>query len=202
MKLIDILRSMYKGINRLRLKNKDFSLISSNCNGMFILKDLNLPYKSPFVNLWLYPKDFIKFLWNMDYYLCQKLNFIEKENIDYPVGMIGDIEIYFQHFKNKEDAEEKWYKRVKRINKENIFILMTDRDGCTKEDLLEFANLPYKNKKVLTHIKHFDIESSIYVRGWEKENSVGMCYEYRHSYSIKRIYDVFDYVQWFNRGLK
>ena len=60
--VVKLIREKYKKRHRARLHNKDFSLIASNCSGMFMLKDLNLPYKSPFVNLWLYPKDFIKFL--------------------------------------------------------------------------------------------------------------------------------------------
>jgi len=200
MKLFEILRNIYKMYNRSRLKNKDFSLIASNCNGMFILKDLNLPYRSPFVNLWLYPKDFIKFLKNIDFYSDLELKFLKKENINYPIGLLGDIEIYFQHFSSEQEAFKKWNKRIKRINKENLFILMTDRDGCTDEDLLDFECLPYKNKKVLTHIPHDEISSAVYIPSWEKEDNVGMCYEYKNNHSIKRRYEVFDFVKWFNRG--
>ena len=99
--------------NRKKLKNKNFSLIASNCNGMFILKDLNIPYRSPFVNLWLYPKDFIKFLKHMDYYCHCELNFIKEKNIDYPVGVLDDIVIYFQHYTSETEAYEKWNKRIK-----------------------------------------------------------------------------------------
>lgn len=201
-KIISFLRNIHKKKMQFRLKNKEFSLIASNCNGMFILQDLQLPYKSPFVNLWLYPKDFIKFLENIDYYLKQDLEFIKKEGINYPVGKLGDIEIYFQHYETEGEAFEKWNKRAKRIDKKNLFILMTDRDGCTQDDLLKFDNLPYKNKKVLTHVAHSEISSALYVPGWEDEDSVGMCYEYRYRYSVKRRYEVFDYVKWFNKGLK
>lgn len=196
--LMQYLRDTYKAFLRLRLRNRNFSLIASNCNGMFMLKDLKLRYQSPFVNLWLHPKDFIKFLNNMDYYLNQKLKFIHKDNIMYPVGKLADIEIYFQHYKSEEEAFNKWNIRIKRINKNNLFILMTDRDGCTKEDLINFERIPFKNKIVFTHIKYTDLKSTIYIPGFEKENCVGMCFEYASKYSVRRRYDCFDYVSWFN----
>ena len=57
------LRNEYRNImflskQRKRLVNKDICLIASNCNGAMILHDLRLQFKSPFVNLWLRPKDF------------------------------------------------------------------------------------------------------------------------------------------------
>ena len=93
-----------------------------------------------------------------------------------------------------------WIERSKRINLENIFILMTDRDGCTKEDLIEFDNLPYKNKVVFTHLPYDDINSAIYIKGFEEEKQVGMCFNFKNRYTGKKYYDDFDYVNWFNEG--
>lgn len=197
--MIANLRKLHKFLMQTKLKNKNFSLISSNCNGTFILKDLNLKYNTPFVNLWLYPKDFIKFISNIDYYSNLELQLENNENYPYPVGILNDIKIYFQHYSNKKEAKEKWEKRIKRINKNNLFILMTDRDGATKEDLIAFDNLPFKNKIVLTNKKYDDIKSSIYISGFEKENCVGNCYEYKNFLSIKRRYETFDFVKWFNQ---
>ena len=194
----DTLKKLHKKFMQLRLKNKTFSLISQNCNGMYMLKDLNLPYYSPFVNLWLHPNDFIKFAKNMDYYLSLELKFETNNNFKYPVGNLGDIKIYFTHFKTEQEALEKWNKRKTRINKNNIFFLMTDRDGCTKEDLIEFDKLPYKNKIVFTHIKYPDIRSAVYIPGFEQEEYVGLCFKYPTKYSFKRYQDSYDYVKWFN----
>ena len=58
-------------INRKRLKNHDITLLSNNCNGACILHDLGLKFNSPFVNLWLYPKDFIKYCGNIKYYILK-----------------------------------------------------------------------------------------------------------------------------------
>lgn len=50
-----LLRKAVNWKNQKRLKNRDFSLLSSNCNGVFILHDLGLRFNSPTVNLWITP---------------------------------------------------------------------------------------------------------------------------------------------------
>ena len=52
------------------------------------------------------------------------------------------------------------------------------------------------NENEFIHGKH--IEATVYIPGFEKDESVGMCFQYAHKYSVKRRYDVFDYVSWFN----
>ncbi len=84
-----------ENINRKKLKNHTFSIISNNCNGAFITHDLKQQFRSPFVNLFLFPKDFIKFCKNIKYYLSQELSFIRLPEYNYPVGKLDDIYIYF-----------------------------------------------------------------------------------------------------------
>ena len=198
-KLNDILRKRINKRNRKNLINKDFSLIASNCNGGFLLHDLNLQFKTPFINLWMKPNDFIKYLQNITYYQSCSLVFKEKSVQDYPVGILDDIEIYFQHYKTKEEAKAKWEERSKRINLDNLFILFTDRDGCTYQNLLDFDKLPYQNKIVFTNQIYSEIKSSFYIKGFEDEESVGLCFEYLNKFTGKKIYDCFDYISWFNK---
>ena len=60
----NFLRVIINGHNKIRLKNKNFTLIANNCNGSLICHDLGIRYNSPFVNLYLEPKHFIKYLSN------------------------------------------------------------------------------------------------------------------------------------------
>lgn len=181
-----------------RLINKDFSLIASNCNGAFILHDLGLRFNSPTVNLFLYPADFIKYVKKLKYYSSLKLEFVNEPNITYPVGRLDDIKIYFMHYKSEEEARLKWEERTKRLNYDNIFIMMTDRDGCTEKDLQEFDNLEYENKVIFTHIEHKDIKSSFYIKGFESEEQIGHIFEFKNEDTGEKYYDDFDYVTWFN----
>lgn len=127
---------------RFVLKKYSFSFISQNCIGGLLYHDLNKRFDSPTINLYLNSSDFIKFVKKLDYYLALKLDF--KENTDYPIGILDDIEIHFLHYKNKNEALKCWYERKKRIDKNKIIILMTDRDQFSDNEYVEFEKLHYK----------------------------------------------------------
>ncbi len=198
----NILRKIYNKLLRSKLHNKTITLIASNCTGAAMLHDLNLQFNSPFVNLWLLPKDFIKFCERIDHYVAQNLTFIEEPGIDYPVGLLGDIKIFFQHYSSKEEAFETWNRRKLRIDKRNIFIMFTDRDGCDYEDLVRFDHLKFQNKVVFVHIPQPDIKSSYYIPGFENDNCVGQLLYFKNRYTYKKYYDSFNFVQWFNSSAK
>lgn len=188
--------------NRLKLKNKDFTLISSNCNGGVLYHDLGLPFRSQFINLWVYPKDFMKFIRNMDYYnSIDDIQFLP-ENMrrghEYPIGVVGDVEVHFVHYKSDAEALEKWNIRKKRIDKDNIFIMMSEQNKCTMEDLLEFDKLPFKNKVVFTKLPYENVNSAFYIHGFEQKKELGTALAFQNVFSAKRYYDQFPYVEWFN----
>lgn len=184
---------------RKKLKNKDFSVIASNCNGAFILHDLGLQFRSPFVNLWMKPKDFIKMLGDLNRYMNLPLAFTTENGINYPIGVLDDVRVYFQHYKTEEEALNKWNYRKSRINYNNLFVLFSDRDGCTYDDLIEFDKLSIRNKVVFTNRPYPEIKSAFYIKGFKDQSSVGMCYEFMPDKPYMKYYDQFDYVKWFNR---
>lgn len=183
--------------NQQRLENHSMSVISSNCNGAFILHDLEEQFRSPFVNLYLTPSDFIQYLKHLDQYMHEELVFVKSDK-SYPVGMLKDITIHFMHYHTEEEAKSKWLARSQRINKENLFIMMTDRDGCTYQNLQEFDCLPFKNKVVFTHKPYSEFASAFYIAGFEQEKQVGDLFEYV-GLNGRKFYDQFDYVSWFNQ---
>ena len=199
-KLKFIIRKQINQKNRRNLKNQDFSLVSSNCNGALILHDLGMRFNSTFVNLWIRPKDFIRLCSNLKSYLELPLSFVKEDGIDYPVGMLSDIKIYFQHYSSELEALEKWEIRTKRMNYDNIFFLFSDRDGCTYENLIDFDKLKASNKVVFTHKPYPEIKSSFYINGFEDYDSVGNCFELMPHHLGKKYSDQFDYVGWFNEG--
>lgn len=127
-----------------------------------------------------------------------ELKFTSETGIDYPVGILGDIKIYFQHYNSEMEAYEKWNTRKSRINYNNLFIMFTDRDGCTYSDLLAFDRLSYKNKVVFVNKPYPEIRSAFYIKGFENEACVGQCNEFQYTYH--KYYDQFDYIGWFNQG--
>lgn len=181
------------------LNNKNFTLISNNCNGGVLLHELGLRFNSPFVNLAINAVDYIKYLKNFNYYNTLELEFLDDTDKAYPVGKLGDLTIDFVHYESESEAKEKWKERSTRINKDNIFIILTEQDDCTFDCLKSFDNLPFENKVVFTHKHYPDIKSSVFVKKYANNpKGVYMFLDFINRFSIKRNYDVFDFVSWFN----
>lgn len=195
-----IARKIINGFNRIRLRNRTFSLLASNCSGGCICHDLGLQFRSPFVNLYLSAEDYMKFLRSPGTYLDAPLVFLTDTGKAYPLGMLRDITLHFMHYATPREAEDAWNRRKQRIDWDNLFVLMTDRDGCTEELLKEFDALPYKNKAVFTHIPMPHIKSAVYLPGFENESELGNADAFVNRFSGRKYFDVFDYVKWFNEG--
>lgn len=187
-----------------KLRNKTFTLISNNCWGSKVYKDLNIKYNTPFVGLFLYAPCYIKLLKNLDDYLKSELIFVNnskydssnqyRENKWYPIGVLKDeIEIHFLHYKSEAEAKEKWNRRKQRMNMDNLFIEFSDRDLCTKELLKEFENLPFEYKVCFTAKNYIDISCAVQLKDYENEEHIGNIYE--ESYIVKKYFNV---VGWIN----
>lgn len=184
---------------RKNLNNHDFTIISANCNGCFICHDLGVRFNSPTVNLWMSASDYIKFVSNLEQYLNEDIIEIKEDNITYPVGLLGgEIKLYFQHYNSFEGAVEKWKARSKRVNFNNIFLMMTDRDGCNYDIIKKFDSLPFKNKVIFTSQNYPDIKCSVYCDAYKYDDCVGILSDF-YKLSGKRMYEnYFDYVKWLN----
>lgn len=81
--------------------------------------------------------------------------------------------------------------------------MMTDKNGCTYEDMLAFDRLPYENKVIFTHIPYPEIKSSFYIKGFEDQNEVGILSDFKPGFWRRRWIDDFDYVSFLNgEGIK
>lgn len=196
-------RNKINKVNRKRLNSsgQTASIISMNCNGGIISHDLGLCFFSPTVNLFMRAEDFIKFCENLEYYLsidemveCHDKRIIEDRR--YPVAFLGDLTLFLVHYPSVEVAQEKWNKRKKRINMDNIVILNTDREGMTDELKDRFEKLPYR-KVMFTHLPDDKHQSCFYIKGYEKESCVGIITDH-NTWDGKRPIDQFDYVKLLN----
>lgn len=190
-------RRVYLDIKRKKLKNKNPTVFSSNCNGAMILHDMQCRYNSPFVNLFLMPDDFLKFLKSPKKYLNAEPVEINSK-FSFPVGVIEDIVVYFMHYKSFDDAREKWVERSKRVDMNNLFIMMTDKNGCTEKHIAEFDKLPYQNKVIFTHIPYPQYKSAFYIKGFENKKECGILSDDKPGFFKRRWLDDFDYVRFFN----
>lgn len=186
-------------LNRKNLINKTPTLITGNCIGGFLYHWLGLKFNSPTINLFITNSDFIKMLENFDEFIKVPLKPFYNHDKKYPVaqGYLG-IKIFFQHYKNFDSAIKMWNKRIKRIDKQNMGIILP---YITKEDtdLIErFNNLPYKNKLAFTP-DHIDKENFIMI----KNLNDGVYGKRKALFDLKNILgkryiDSFNYVDWIN----
>lgn len=173
-------------IQRKRLKNRDFSIICNNCWGGSLYQSLKLEYKTPFVGLFLFGKCYMNLLKNLNKNMKLELKHLPfenskyhqkiKEKPKYPIGVLGKsgIEIHFLHYKNWEEAYNKWNRRKLRININNLLIVCSDKDiesHMLNKNIKDFKNLPFKNKIFFSGKKK--ISGSIYFPEIKQKNEYG-----------------------------
>lgn len=201
---------------RTKLKNHNFSIISNTCVGGVISNSLGERFNSPTVNLIIFPDEFIVFCNNLKKYsTCPMEEPLEHEKPEgtfpYPLGIIRgkqnglpDIIIRFVHYISFDDAKKKWEERFKRVNYDNIFILMELGVFATERIMDKFESLPYSNKVHISVIPQSErwphnytfsfYSKELYVEGNVYNSfNIGLA-EYRWL-------DEFDYTTWINTGV-
>ena len=142
------------------VQSENFTIISQNCIGGVFYHDLGMQFLSPTVNLFIKACDFSRFVLNLRTYLDMELemHWLEK----YPIGILGDITIYFQHYSSCSEAKAVWEKRVARINWDKILVLSTDHEGFNKETYQIWKQIPYPKVLFTAQEEFKDDEAVVY----------------------------------------
>lgn len=174
-------------INHLRINQDDFTIISNNCWGTFIYKKFGLPYQSPFINLLIFAPDYIELLENFSPEILSKISFIEHSdskhkdeminlNIygeNYPIGILNNkYELHFLHYQSKEDAQDKWLKRLKRMNFDKLIFKFSDGDKFEENMAKRFDCLKFKNKICFTAKEFKDLKSVVNIDKFKDQDRV------------------------------
>lgn len=193
---------------RKKLKKDNWTLICNNCLGGMVTHDFKNQFRSPTVNLFFPDLSFFDFVENMDYYLQRPLeDGGVNENPKYPIGVLKgdgikpDISIHFMHYKDFDDAREKWDTRKQRINKNNIYVAWTFAFvNYSEAEYKRFDSLPVKRK--IGFVNRKDLcgiyDSLYYIKGFDKQQSLGNILTYSDLFG-SRYYDQFDFAKWFNQ---
>lgn len=148
----------------LQLKKSRPSIFAPNCWGGITYHRLGLEFLSPFINMWEPKEDYLRILQNPQEYLKYPVELLEYSyspalKKEYPVCRLNNIKLHFNHYASYEEAVYKWDERKKRINWNNLFIMM--RTG-EKEVAKKFIDLPYE-KKVCFVPFQTDEEALLYI---------------------------------------
>lgn len=196
-----IYQKIWYAFLRIRLKNEKISIFSPNCIGGVLYHRLGKKFLSPTINLF-FPdkKQYLKFISNLKYYLSLDLVFIETE-LAYPVAMCGDVEIRFNHYHSNSEANEKWIERKKRVNYENIFLIMDDVKDTDYEDIVKFGKINCKGKVFFTAKKYPEFDYVLPLSHYIGEERVGVYMLEKNEYTGRFPFDKdFDFVKWLNTG--
>lgn len=160
-----IKRFFYQKIKWSHIKNKDISLFCNNCISGYIYKKINIEIKSPLTWCLMLPKDIVKLMNNLNYYMSLDLvksppfedEFKELGGtvVDFPCAYLGDLKLLFPHSLTFWDAAEKWNRRKARINYSNIAIIVFVEKGIQTIDFIDdYKKIPYK--KIIITYKRID----------------------------------------------
>lgn len=136
----------------MELKRSNPTIFSLNCWGGITYSQLGLEFTSPFINMFTKETDFVKLLNNPKYYMqipikLKQMNYNSDLDMDYPVCECGDIELFFNHYPSFQLAEAAWERRKKRINWNNIIVVMYTQS----EDIVkQFDEIPIDKKICFT----------------------------------------------------
>ena len=183
-----------------RLTNQDITFLPPNCIGGILFHDLGLKFMSPTVNLMMTQTDFVKFVLNMDNYLKRTFVFFEHPEYDCPCAKLGDITVCFTHYMSEEEAVKKWNDRVKRINRDNLFIFCEERDGITENEIRALADLKAKGIVVFTAKEYDDIPYTLYIPKYHDDGEVGNILARNYLDDSREYEAYFDFVKWFNEA--
>lgn len=196
-------RSRFRKKLRSRLTNENFSLITNNCDGGVIYNHLGLKFLSPTVNLYIKDDDYVLFCENLSEFLTKgELREIKSE-FDYPVGELtcekGVVKIYFMHYNNFEEAEQKWFERVKRVNYDNLYFLYEVTDEVNENLIKRFSEIKVGEKAIITTNSKVKSPISTYIK-IKKDFVFGIMLQYKSKFSSKMYLDEYDYVSFLNKG--
>jgi len=194
------IRKIVKAIEKYRLKNVKFTVISNDCWGDDIYSAINRPYNTPFVALLIKPQAYLKLLKNLDHYLASELIFKENQDGVYPVGQLdNEIDIHFIHYETEQEAKEKWERRLLRfrncINKgATTIVKYASQSDCSIEFLDEFHSLDYPRLLTIDTKSHSCFSNHISYSGLSVKESLDGLQLY------KRRYKYFDFVHWIKKN--
>lgn len=159
------------------LQGQGFSFITQNCIGIRFSQWAKDGYRSPTVNLWFKPGGFLDFVEQLPEYLAMEVvEDPEQSNAyGYPVGRIGEVEVYFTHYRSFADARAQWHRRAARVRLDRVIVVMQERDGFEASHLRRFEQLAWP-RKLLVAASSIDSPGVISVPAWKDQAEVGDTY--------------------------
>ncbi len=133
--------------------------------------------------------------------MSSELKFFDHTEYKFPCARVGDgITLHFTHYHSEEDALEKWNARKSRVDMSNLFIVVLERDGLTKDDILALGRVKARGIVVFCANDYSDIPYACYVPSLSENGQVEGFLDRVWFDDHKKYEEVFDFVKWFNES--
>ena len=178
MRLWDIFRKIRLWFYKKQIKCNSIDLqrtiICNNCLGGLLYHDYNMKFDSPFINLMIPTPQYVDLLRNIEKIETFELIDITPNGHRYPLGLLDSkYELHFMHYNSFKEAKDKWENRVKRIDFKKMYVILVETHSSQYQDLVNFDNLPLKNKIIVAHKLYPDIKSAISIKDYDGKNLNG-----------------------------
>ncbi len=188
----------HKNSMRKALTNTEPTFLCPNCIGGVLFHDLGIQFRSPTVNLMMLQRDFAKFVLNYDYYISLDPVFFKHDEYTCPCAHFDDITVHFTHYKDGSEALNAWRRRSERMNRDNLFVFLEERDGLTKEDMLSLKDIKAKGLVIFTAESYPDIPYTVQIPKYKNDGEVGNILRKSFFDEHREYEEYFDFVKWFN----
>lgn len=152
-----LMRRFSSWLERVRLGDRKFAIVSNNCWGYEFYNAVGRPYNTPFVGLYLMPECYLAMLADFGRSISGEIVIGRQSRYhdgprSYPVGLLPcGAEVHFLHYGTDADALKKWQRRCARLREAlaegtPLFLKLCDREGCTDEQLMRFHAVPFGAK--------------------------------------------------------
>lgn len=126
--------------------NSSPSIVCNMCLGGILSHERGWQFRSPFVNLMIPADEFVELIQNLQTNINLDISDIS-DNSKYPIGLLGGkFHLHFIHYRTFQEAVEKWRERSKRIDYNNIYIILVQTKSCSTKGLINFQSLPFKKR--------------------------------------------------------
>lgn len=153
------------------LQRSDITIISNNCSDMLIYDALGIQPRSPFLGSGISQEDFLKLAQNLQAYLKEDLQFggyvYRGLSLDplaiYPVGILGDITIYFRHCSDWNIAENLWKNQLKKVNMDTVYWIFSDFQEVLRYPIVKKFSLLNINKCIFLTKSMYNLPGIVYL---------------------------------------
>ena len=201
------LTNVVSWIDSIRIRDKNFVLVSNNCWGSDIYQALGREYNTPFVGLFLFPDCYIKLLENFENVLSKEIRLDNESkyfsnSLPYPVGHTANqIEIHFLHYNSFEEAQQKWTRRADRLHSAvaagvPVFVKFCDREDATTEHFRKYHELAFQ-RKISMSVAAFSSNNHLCIPKL-KSDSDSFVIDGKSLFG--RRYQYFDFAHWIREG--